>query len=263
MIIQAIDSDKNDIIDELRKNIISNVYLYIDILMYGLSSDFIKVWIEKKQGEIKQIILRYYNSFQIYTTKESDYSDIISLIYEYKPAMISGRADLIRKLDARVVELYEKTYGVVLSQSYTGIQYKQKPELATKDDMEEIAYLVCSDKGIGGHYKPKDLKAQFISRLEDKTGRNYIIRREGKIVAHYATYAEAPEIAVMGGLIVVPEYRGKGYARLLHCYLSDILTKEKREAILFCHEEDVLKMYLKLGAEVRSEYGKATLKSGI
>jgi predicted GNAT family acetyltransferase len=64
---------------------------------------------------------------------------------------------------------------------------------------------------------------------------------------------------VMGGLIVLPEYRGNGYARLLHCYLSDVLIKEQREALLFCHEEDVMNMYLKLGAIICSEYGKLTL----
>jgi predicted GNAT family acetyltransferase len=175
--------------------------------------------------------------------------------------MISARANVISELHSQVSGLYHKEFGMILSQPYTGLHYNQNPELATKNDMEEIARLVCSDKGIGGHYTPEELKAQFISRFDDGTGRNYVIRKEQIIVAHYATYAEIPEIAVMGGLIVLPEERGNGFARLLHCYLSDLLITEKREAVLFCHDRHVLNMYLKMGAVVRSEYGKMVLKN--
>lgn len=263
MINIASESDKIDIIKELKKDILNNVYMYIDIITYGLNNDFMKVWIHRYNKEIKKIVLKYYNSFQIYVAEgEQDYTDIISLILEYKPAMISGKEDIIENLYSRTNELYEDTYGVILTQPYVKItESNLYPTLAEKRDLEEIAKLICNDKGIGGHYKPIDLMTQFISRYEDRTGRNYIIKDNPKIIAHYATYAEAEGIAVMGGLIVSEAYRGKGYARLLHTYLSNILIEEGRKPVLFCHEENVLKMYLNLGAKIHSSYGKLTLKN--
>jgi uncharacterized protein len=263
MINIASESDRIDIIKELKKDILNNVYMYIDIITYGLNNDFMKVWIHRDSKEIKKIVLKYYDSFQIYVAEgEQDYTDIISLILEYKPAMISGKRDIIKSLNIRTNELYEDTYGVVLTQSYVKItENNLNPTLAEKKDLEESAKLICTDKGIGGHYNPIDLMNQFINRYEDRTGRNYIIKDNGNIIAHYATYAEAEGIAVMGGLIVSAEYRGKGYARLLHSYLSNILIEEGKEAVLFCHEENVLKMYLNLGAKIHSRYGKLTLKN--
>lgn len=259
--IRAVNTDKPDIIRELRKNIFGNVYLYIDILIYGIENESIMIWINKRNDEIKQVVLKYYNSFQIYSVEtETDYSEIKTLVLKYKPAMISGQADSIRKLRESVGELYEETYGAILVQPYTEIKEMiYIPKLATIEDIEEIACLIYSDKGIGGHYNLNELITQLKSRLKDKTGRNYIIRQEGKIVAHYATYAEAPEVAVMGGLIVSPKCRLKGYARFLHCYLSNILIGEERKAILFCHQ-DLKEMYLKFGAAIHGEYGKLTLK---
>ena len=260
--IRATDADKADVLKKLRINIMDNVYLYIDILMYGFNHEFSRVWIQRDQGDVKYIVLKYYDSFQLYAAEDAfDYSEIAALIMEYKPAMISGRADLIRSISSMANEFYGSTYGVVLSQPHTGLKYADCfPEKTKEEDMEEVAHLVCSDQGIGGHYKPLELMEQFIRRQNDKTGRNYIIRRDGGIVAHYATYAEASDIAVMSGMIVAPAYRGHGYARLLHCFLADLLISENKTAVLFCHEQDVLKMYLKLGAVVRGEYGKLTMR---
>lgn len=259
---RATNADKADILEKLKINIMDNIYLYIDILMYGFDNEFSSVWIQRDQGDVKYIVLKYYDSFQLYAAEGAfDYSKIVALIMEHRPSMISGQADLICSISSAVKELYNETYGVVLSQPYTGIKYADLvPEKPNEEDLAEVARLVCSDEGIGGHYKPLDLMEQFKRRLSDKTGRNYVIRKEDRIVAHYATYAETTDIAVMSGLIVAPVYRGNGYARLLHCFLSDLLISENKAAILFCHEKDVLKMYLKLGATVHGAYGKLSIK---
>lgn len=259
MMNRAVHSDKADIVRLLTKKILNNVYMYIDIVTYGLDNDFIKVWIRREDGAIRQIILKYYNSFQIYADEE-DYTGTLELILEHRPAMISGEAHTIERLYREVSELYTEKYGVVLTQPYVESSARApKPELAVREDMEEIALLVCTDEGIGGHYDFNELKDQFTRRYDDQTGRNWVIRENRRIVAHYATYAEAPGIAVMGGLIVSPKYRGRGYARSLHSFLANTLIKENKKPVLFCHDTDVLGMYLKLGANISSHYGKLTL----
>lgn len=261
MLRMATNDDKEAIINVLRKDIRSNAYLYIDIVKYGLDNEFVKVWVNSKgYGELKQIVLQYYNTMQLYV-QGGELTGIIDLIVERRPDMISGRADVIRQIHSDVRELYTVTYGFVLSQVSKVDSGVGSPELATEEDMEEIACLICSDKGIGGHYKPEDLKNQLVRRLRDNIGRNYVIRDKERIVAHYATYAEAPGIAVTGGLIVAPEYRGNGYAKKLHCFLSSVLLGEGRDVVFFCHDHDVLGFYLRLGASIHDKYGKLTLIS--
>ncbi len=262
MIRLAKEKDRKIILKTLAKNIENNIYLYIDILMYGVKQDFIKVWIEKQDNYINQIVMNYYNSFQVYTNK-TDYTKLIELILEYKPSMISGTQEVIQNIYEEVKQVYNTDYGVVLKQNkMNNINILQEPVLSSSNDMREIAELICLDDGIGAHYKVSELEGQLANRLKEKMGRNYIIRKNNIIVAHYATYAESPDIAVMGGLIVHPLHRGNGYARILHTYLSNTLINEGKKVFLFCHEEDILNMYLGLGAEVCSKYGKLTLKSG-
>ncbi len=265
MIRLASQEDKERIISTLSEHMTDNIYLYIDIQVYGIKKNFIKVWIEEKNSIIIKIILKYYNSFQIFITGKHDkeYEDIIKLILDYKPAMISGKSESIKCIYHNVKNNYSENYGKFLEQiCETEINFNTIIEFATISDMKEIAKLICMDKGIGGHYTVPELEQQLVNRLINNIGRNILIRKDNKIVAHYATYAEAPGIAVMGGLIVHPDYRGNSYGKLLHIFLSNTLIKENKRVFLFCHDMDILKMYLKLGAKVCSDYGKLTIKSG-
>ena len=260
MIRIAEEKDKNLILNILRKNIIDNIYLYIDIFVFGLDKEYMRVWVNEEQKNINQIILKYYDSFQIYS-KNNSFEAIIDLILDHKPSMISGSENVIREIHEELSSYYNASYGVVLEQEKIKMcENNNVPTLAILEDMEEIAELICIDKGIGGHYTAEILKEQLSSRFQEKMGRNYIIKIEDKIVAHYGTYAEISDVAVMGGLIVHPSYRGQGYAKILHTYLSNILIDEEKRVFLFC-QEDVLKMYLSLGSKIRGRYGKLTINN--
>lgn len=254
MMLRATPDDQASIIKELKHNITENIYLYLDILNYGVTNQSIQTWINKTPTCIDTIVLKYHDSFQLYSADTCDIEGIVDLIRQYTPAMISGSARLIRLISQSAAKFYHPSYGYVLSQPYTGTSYDPEPLFATEEDIEEIAHLVCSDAEVGGHYDEHDLREQFRSRLSDKTGRHCYIRMDGRIVAHYATYAEASNIAVTGGLIVSPQYTGRGFARILHCYLADKLIMEHRLPVLFCNE-NVLELYLKLGGVVISKYG--------
>ena len=259
--IKASIEDERLIIEELRKDIANNLYMYIDIKEYGINNDFAKVWLQKEENKIKKIILKYYDSFQIYSVDlENDYSDILSLVMKYNPSMVSSREIIIRNMYKKISNLYKVTYGYVLQQTRAcSNEYFCLPELASLNDMEEIARLICAEESIGKHYTESVLKEQLEKRYKDKIGRNYIIRIHGKIIAHYSTYAETNGLAILGGLVVDPIFRGNGYARLLHCYLSNLLAKEYKEIYLFCHDKYICNMYQRLGASISSRYGKLTL----
>ena len=253
------------ILNQISKDKLQNVYLYIDVLVYGVDDANIDIWFELFDDGIV-ILLRYYDSFQVFKSTSAALPENISAVIEkYKPKMISARLDVAKELSLYLDANYQLTSGYVLKYDGATEQDIKQSEVsyASKSDFEEIAKLICSDDEIGAHYSVDVLQEQLISRMESKTGRNVVIKDKSKLVAHFATYAEVSGLAVLGGLIILPEYRGKGYARLLMSYLSEILIKEKREVILFCNNEHILKMWIKLGASIYNNYGKLTLNNNI
>lgn len=252
-------NDNKNILEILYKSIEKNIYLYIDILVYGIDTDFLKVWVHEKEGKIDQIVMKYYDSFQVHSYSES-LDELIDLIKEHQPKMISGEYDTIKKIFKYLKYTYKHDHGIILEQKKTNTPFDVSiVQNATTDDMSEIARLICMDDGIGGHYGVENLRDQFVKRYSDKIGRNFIIKIEDQILGHYATYAETNDIAVLGGLIIHPVFRGKGYAKILHSYVSNLLVSEDKRVFLYCHDKNVLKMYEKLGAKIVSKYGKLTL----
>ena len=120
MITKALESDRLDIIEVLKRNIFDNVYLYIDVITCWPQSDFVSVWISREDGELTKLVLKYYNSFQIYVSDGGvqDYTDIAQLVASHQPAMVSGKADVIQNLLPHVKSMYKETYGVVLTVAY-------------------------------------------------------------------------------------------------------------------------------------------------
>lgn len=259
MIRKATDADRGLLLTVLKEHIIDNIYLYVDVLVLGLNKDYMKVWINDGKKHIDQVVLKYYESFQIFS-KSKSISAIVQLVEQYKPTMISGEKKLIKDLHSIIKDKYKTSYGYVLEQKSI-IDYVSQGNIkvAKLNDMEEVASLICTDKNIGSHYTKENLTQQLSSRLQESMGRNYVIKDGSKIIAHYATYAETENVAVLGGLIVDPEYRGLGYAKLLHTSLSNDLIKEGKRVFLFC-QEYVLNLYLKLGSKVVGKYGKMVLE---
>lgn len=258
--ILACNADKPKIIDAIKDQKITYAYLYIDLLNEDLETGNVCAWLNVNRDRISQVVINYHDSFQLYSDPYySDLDELLALVHEHHPLMISGIRMLIERVFPLIGQGYAVSYGKVLVQPLAN-KKQSKCELmietATRRDMSEIACLICSDASIGGHYRKKDLEKQLEERSRESKGRNLVIRAKDTIIAHYATYAEAQDIAVMGGLIVKPEYRGQGFAHSLHSKLTEILLSEGRTPILFCTDPDTVKMYERLGAKVHSAYGK-------
>lgn len=131
-------------------------------------------------------------------------------------------------------------------------------EKASLNDLEECATLVCLDEEIGGHYNKNDLTQQFIDRYTDKFSRHYIIRKNKKIIAHAATYAEFDNLAVSAGIIVDPEYRGQNYGKIVESYLINELLSENKRVFTFLRTERRYKFIEKYGNVNFCNNGKLT-----
>lgn len=253
---KAETEDIEKILYYLRNHLADCLYLYIDIMNYGIATENMQVWIEGEGKEIDLIVMKYHDSFQIYSHKETpDIMVILELLRKYPVAMISGTRAIIEKLEMQCAA-YTATYGeVFIMDKYRKVPKETRVLRALVEDAKEIAGLICSDEEIGGHYSVEDLTRQLSERIETGTGRSYIIREQGEIAAHSATYAEAEGIAVVGGTIIRKEYRKSDYYMLLSNYMLQELATEGKMAYTFATSEKMIHYHRMLHNKC-GEYGK-------
>lgn len=259
---EAGEQDKEKLLEYLRKGLHDCLYLYIDVMNYGIASENMKVWIEEEQGEIVLVVMKYYDSFQVYShSSRCRIEGILELHQQYPVAMISARKDIIQQMEGKL-EGYKAEYGVVyLMDKYKKIGEVKKVQMAAQEDAKEIAELICSDEELGEPYTVENLASQIAERIGTQTGRSYIIRENGEIAAHSATYAETEGIAVVSGTIVKAAYRNTNCYMILANYLMQELVKEGKAAYTFALSEK-MRNYLDKAHTKCGEYGRLIKKTG-
>lgn len=250
----AVRDDIEEILSYLKGDVGNCIYLYMDIKKYGLDNSNMKVWIN--EGKLNTVVMKYYSSIQIYSTNiEDNLEEVVECICEENVQMVSGEKSIIDIIysHSRITESYEAKSGEVFE--FTNYREYQADdiELANESDMEEVAELICMDESFSKNYAVQSLAQQLKERMQTGMGRNYIIRKDGKIIAHIATFVEVDKIAVTSGLIVHPEYRKYPYGTILESYLVNTLLKEEYQIFTFINDKKRTKL---LQAMKNKEYGK-------
>lgn len=261
---RAIQQDQGAILDYLKKAVAECIYMYIDILNYGVDSENLAVWQQEQSGQIELVVMKYFDSFQIYSHKRDiDVEPVLNLLQEYPVTMVSARRDIIEQLEG-VCSGYSAAYGSVFDVGRIRRAFRvmggEKPctievTEAVADDAAEIAKLLCSDDTFRVNYQEDDLARQLAERIRTHTGRSAIIRMDGRIIAHHATFAEAKDVAVVSGLVIRPEYRGLGYYEALVRYLRGQLMKEGKTPYAFAISDKTVRYHRAVYTEC-GEYGK-------
>lgn len=261
---KALKCDTESILRQIEKNIGNHLYLYIDIKKYGLDNPNMEVWIDDSNGEISKIVMKYFDSMQLYISKKGqDLSDVWALILNSSIRMVSGHYDVIQKLAEKdgFSDIFDIASGYVFQfKEYQKFSCEEQILIADEGDMGEIADLICLDPSFSLNYQAENLASQLLQRMQTKMGRNYVIRKNEKIIAHIATYAEAENIAVTSGLIVHPDYRSFPYGTVLESYLVNRLWDEKFEVYTFVNEKKRIKWLKALKCDACGQYGKITRK---
>ncbi len=233
--------------------------MYIDIAKYGLDNPAMRVWLEEGENGLRLAVMKYHTGISLYTAeRDFDAAAAAALIREHRVGSVTGRRDLVEKLSGVLAAEYAAEYGWIFRYDggYPAPDRETPVVRAGEEDAEEIARLIISDEGIGGYYEIEDLTRQFAERMQAGFGRNLVIRENGRIVAHYATYAEYEDIAVIGGLIVAPEQRGRHLADTLEHRLVEELRAEGYRVYSFAASELRHSLLLRRGVPMAGEYGK-------
>lgn len=243
---------KNDssIIDLVQKNKYQNIYLYIDVMTYGLSADEIRTYVSESDNGIQGLVYDYYNSFQLLSVgevSESLVSDVTDLIIATGMKRITGPEELVSALYDRLSSSYAITRGFIMSYSGEKKDIAEDTSFAGTDDFAEIAQLICQDRHLGKGYDYENIHKQLIYRYENENCENMVVRRDGKIISHVATYAVLPDLAVVSGMLTAPDYRNQGHGMRLLTSFSSHLVQSGKQPVLYCYEDEYHSWYEKLG----------------
>ena len=256
-------SSIENVLDLLKDNIDQCVYSYIDLVEYGTSNpNFCTFLVRNDNDQILSIFTKYYDSIQIYDL--SGACDCVAVcIHEYALnngiKAVFGESSIIKAI-SRLSNNASIEYGHVAKYSYTDRFVRNHwnciEEARSDCDFKQIAELICSDSSMGSINEKDQLAETLNSRYKSGFGRSLVIRINGDIVAHAATYAEIVDVAVIGGVITRIDQRGNGYSSSLVSYLCNILSNEKKQIYLFWYSEGAFRIYSKIGFENVVEWAK-------
>ena len=264
MIKRVTKDDEIKIKEYIRKDVYQNVYLYMDFELYGLSNKNVDTYMLITDNCIKVILLKYYNSIQLFKVNEIDNEEseeIVNYVIKNKFDMICGVTELIEKISEKLKSIYRSTDGYIFSNESKINVDKMVSIEATENDFDDIVDLICSNDGIGGHYIPSVLKEQFIDRKNSMDCKNIVIKEDNKIVCHAATYANSKILSVIGGVITRDGYTGKGYGKQIVNELSLMIQLEGKTPILYCYDPKIMDWYMNMGWKKKNTSSKLELIS--
>lgn len=264
MIKATIEKELDRVLEYIRPDKGCCIYLYIDLIRYGLNNDFLDLWYDEKNGEINLVVMRYHDSLQIYSHSMSwDECHILHIVDEYNIKAINGKMDMLDKLHPSL-EGFEKRGGWMF-EGRTEYRNKLnedgiKVEIATEEDAEEIATLMCDNEHWSKLYDVDILALQLRERIKTGVARSFIIRENGVIVAHDGTAAETDDMVMCSGLTVKEDYIDKMYGAIIGEYMNDLFLQEGKTKYFHLSDAKRMKIFKIIGNKLIAETGKLIRK---
>lgn len=261
MYVKAKEHDVQKLLEYLEQDLKNCLYSYIDLKKFGIENPNLTVYFDEEE-KIRCTALKYYDGLQLFDADGlMDTNATAKLIRELNSHIVSSTIDVIERLYPLLKDSYEMEQGYVTEMlSMPACEISEEVRPAKPEEYDEIAKLICSDEGVGGHYEPQELKEQLLTRLEEGMGRNYILKRDGEIIHHAATYAELDNLAVISGVITREDWRGKGVGTLAVRKLCHDLINEGKKPCLFYYTKQAAGFYKKIGFEEGTGWAKLVLR---
>lgn len=259
MITQCDNKQLNDVLGYIGEDYPQCLYLYLDMIKYGCSSDLTRTWVQSKNGNKTAAILAYHTAIHIFSkNNDLDVSEICKLVVDVNPTMVNATAETIKKIEPEL-----KKHGYVSEFGHIG-EWTANPidvndseiEEASEIDIPQVSRLLYEDDDIGASYIYEDLLKQMQERLGQGYVRSYVIHCEDEVIAHVGTGAETDNVCTIAYTITSPKYRGQGLAGRLYNYSCSKLKKEGKRIFSVYYPENARIFHHKMGFVDLCEYGK-------
>jgi uncharacterized protein len=258
MIRKLTQNDHDIVLSFLSEEPSINLFIIGDLEVFGYDSDFQEIWAEfDKYGEIKAVLLRFYQSFIPYAKGEFNVGKFVSIITSYpRPFFLSGKSDIVEKFEAfQKLQLGKKqeTFFAECKSTENLGETNLEIKKATLDDIDQILAIRRSID----EFQIRDDAAEMLrTSMENSTARSYFTEENGQMTACVSTTAENSISAMIVGVCTRKEYRRKGLATgIMQKLFTDILN-EGKVLCLFYDNPEAGRIYKRLGFK---DIGKWTM----
>jgi len=222
-----------------------------DIEQNGLETDYQETWIDRHDDRITGIFLRYHTNFVFALKDTLDDIEGFEALIDDRIHMISSTQKDIDKLPQSVKALFEfRTLYFCECKTLNPDRSGIIPEEAGAKDAQgivELLSMITEFVSSQGHSTQQERTETMKRRFEEGKIRSFVIKEDGKIVAHASTSAESKTGAMVVAVATHPDYRKKGYAKAVVSALTDTVLKQGKTPCLFYDNPEAGKIYHDLG----------------
>ncbi|WP_029512777.1 GNAT family N-acetyltransferase [Mycoplasmopsis iners] len=267
MLIKAIEQDKANILDYLKTEPIYNLFLIADINQFGLENEFMKTFVIKENNKIASVILIYGTTLLFFDPKNLIDNELLNnLIIEHNVKNVNISDKMFAK--------HQEFFTNQAERFQIHEQFLAKCDKKTMENSPEVKKAEYSDvPGIVESRMQIDEFAQFRSNFDKELvvyqenfkrgiSNNFIIVDQEKniVIAHAMISAKTDQVAMVGGVYCLPNYRNCGYGTKVTTALTNFIIDNNMIAMLFYHNEKAGSIYKKIGYEIFGKVYTVALK---
>lgn len=247
-----------DVLAYMEDDLPNCLYLYGDIVRYGINDPNMTVWFSEKDGKINAVVMKYYSGSHVYSKNlDYDLEEVVEKLQEINVDRISSQREVIEALAEAMADEYDAEYGVVFQHyHYREMKSRVKIERAKPEDADAIAELLMTNELYRNTYERQKLATELADRMRSGIGRSYIIRDGDRIVAHDGVLLETDKYMVQGLALVHDDFRSKFYGPILESYMINDIREEGKDVYAMIAEGNRLEGFEKMGNKIRAHYGK-------
>lgn len=257
MVRECTREDRDVVIRYLEEEAVANTFMLADIADFGFDKQFQTVYMDEEQGTIKGVYLCFYQNFLLYCKNHEVNIDFVEQLFSmYLPDVIMGNVEDVRQVGWALTDYNMGTRNLFLLKGGDQLpEVSASIQKAGEEDADDIFAFLQSIPQMRYLYTSKEMIAD---RIAGGTGVHYIIRKEGKIIAHANSAAGSEYSVMIGGVATAEPERGKGLAgQLVGCLCREILEQGKQPCLLSARGETD-NLYIRLGFEKAGVWGTLT-----
>lgn len=247
-----------DVLAYMEDDLPNCLYLYGDIIRYGVDDPNMTVWYSEKDGDINAVVMKYFSGSHVYSKKlDYELAEIVEKLQEIDPDRISSQREIIERLSPILKSEYGVEYGVVFRGScYRKFKSYALVERAGPEDADAIADLLLTHETFSKTYEKSTLAQELADRMTNGIGRSYVIRDGGRVIAHDGVSLETDKYMVLSLALVHDDYRKTMYGAILESYMLNELGKEGKEIYFMISQKQRSDGHERMGNQVVADYGK-------
>ena len=255
MLVKAIESNREEILNYCLEEEVFNIFIIGDIENFGFSSEMQDIWYEKKDNEIIGIALRYHTTLIVYSKDlNMDFSLITLITDNMNIENISGKSTVIDRLYPYLKGNYSrKDTKFCQHKDINGLKdVKEDIKIGKEEDSMEIAIAYGEIPEFKNLYS-SDVNIrhkQIYNRISTGEGKHIFIKDNLGIVSHGNTTAENSNSAMIGGVFTREDKKRMGYGSQIVSYLTKDLINRKKSICLFYENQIEGQFFKELGFKV-------------